>query len=90
MNTEPKLTDLIDPLTGEVLDANDAKRLIEVVQAAEAVISKHYECIRRYREPNDALKRHLAERGEYELPPKQARTKTQERLSRCPRCGDLG
>ncbi len=79
---------LVHPLTGEVLGTKDPKALIEIVQATEAIISKHYERARMYRDANDVLKRVLADQGEYELPKPVNRTKTQERVSRCPRCGD--
>lgn len=77
---------LVHPLTGILLAGDED--LVEIVQTTDALISKHYECARRYREANDAIKRHLADQGRYELPKKTARTKTQERISRCPRCGD--
>ncbi len=79
---------LVDPRTGEILGTKDPVALIEIVQATEHLISKHYERARQYRDANDVLKRFLADQGAYELPKKTARTKTQERLGRCPRCGD--
>lgn len=84
------MTELVHPLTGVVLAQEDLDpaRLIEIVQATDGIISAHYEHARRYREANDRIKRFLADQGKYELPPARARTKTQERVSRCPRCGD--
>ncbi len=80
--------ELVHPLTGEILGTKDPKALIEIVQATEHIVSKHYERARTYREANDVLKRFLADQGAYELPKKTNRTAKQDRIAACPRCGD--
>ena len=80
---------LIHPLTGEVLDGEDVRRLITVVQSTDAVINAYYTAIREKRELNDRLKRFLADQGAYELPAPRHRTPTQDKISRCPRCSDV-
>lgn len=73
------MTDFVHPESGELLATEEEWRA--ALRAAEEKLSEHFRLVWTLRDG-------VAERTDpAELPPRIARTPTQEKVARCPRCG---
>lgn len=75
---------LVDRYTGEVVDSLDEKHIRAVIDRCSADIDKHYrdiEDIQNYRSLFEA------ELPPADFPPPRRRSRRQEAVARCPKCG---
>lgn len=82
----PARAQLVDVLTGEVIDRDDVVAIASALAGIEQFLDELYGKHRRVYRARDELKARLGELKVTDLPARRNQTDKQAKIERCPRC----